>query len=524
MKTRILTNAYLHTLNPVSPTAEAVAIRDGHILAIGPTEAILSKFKSNVQIEDMGQMHILPGFTDAHIHLLDYGMSLNRVHCETNSRSACIRAVQKKVQEMSPGQWLRGHGWNQNVWPEGMGSKTDLDAVSPNNPVYLTHKSLHSAWVNSRALIAAGITKDTPNPENGDIERDSGGNPTGILYENAMKLVENAISKPSRKETIQALERAQENLLAWGITSVHDFDTWECYQALHHLEESGKLKLRVLKSIPFSQLEEAILAGLRSSAGSERLRIGWLKLFADGALGPQTAAMQRPYEGLHASGMLFLNAQVITEIGQRAMRAGISTAIHAIGDRANREVLNGYTQLISEGLVDPLPLKPRIEHVQIIEPDDMRRMAEMGITASMQPIHAISDRTTAEKYWGDRCRNAYAWQSVLKYGNRLIFGSDAPVESPNPFWGLYAAITRQPLEHRDEKPAWYPQECLSLRQALEAYIKQPPIASGRAQLLGMLAEGYLADLIVLPKDIFKASAGEIREMQPQRVMSSGEWV
>ncbi len=524
MKTRLLINANIHTFNPSAPLAEAVAIKDGKFIAVGDKDSILSGFKTDVIIDDIQNMHVLPGITDAHIHLLNYGMSLTRVNCETDTRAKCLQAVADRVRETKAGHWVIGHGWNHNIWHLGNGTKEDLDAIAPRNPVYLSHKSLHSAWVNSSALREAGITANTSDPENGLIERDESGKPTGILYESAMRLVEDMIPDTSPKQRENALALAQQSLNSFGITSAHDFDTWDCYETLRQFEQASKLKLRIMKSIPFSELDNAITSGLKSGDGGGALRIGWLKLFSDGALGPQTAAMHRPYKDMNSNGLLFLDSMEIIRIGQKAMSNGISTAIHAIGDRANFEVMNGFSKLFSDGYFENLHLKPRIEHVQIIDPDDSIRMAKIGITASMQPIHAISDRLMADKFWGGRCRNAYAWKSIQDAGSLLIFGSDAPVESPNPFWGVYAALTRQPLEKGDEVSAWYPEQQLTIQESLQAYIRNPHIASSQDQHLGMIKNGYLADLFVISSDIYHIAAEDIRDMLPQRVMFNGDWI
>ncbi|MBM3126808.1 MAG: amidohydrolase, partial [Chloroflexi bacterium] len=442
MKPLVIKNAQLYTFNPHQPAADAMVIVNGVIQSIGKFDQLDPSFIDKAAIEDLGGAFILPGFTDAHIHLLEYGLSLQRVECETVTREDCIERVRQRVVQAKPGEWVLGHGWNHNIWHEGKGDKTLLDNFSTENPIYLTHKSLHSGWANSAALHAAGIDRNAIDPKGGLIERDENGEPTGIVYEGAMRLVESAIPTPNVDQRKAALVNAQQKLISQGITAVHDFDVWECYQTLQEMEQEGRLKISVTKSIPFPMLDKAIEMNLRSGTGSNRLRIGWLKLFSDGALGPQTAAMLEPYIGSDSKGMLFLTSAELAEIGRKAMSAGISLAVHAIGDRANREILDGFAQLKDECYFEGVALRPRIEHVQIITPEDVQRLAALGVWASMQPIHAVSDRDMADKYWGERCRHAYAWKSVLDAGGKLIFGSDAPVESPNPMWGLAAAAAR----------------------------------------------------------------------------------
>ncbi|MDK2981264.1 MAG: hypothetical protein PWQ55_1611 [Chloroflexota bacterium] len=524
MTTKILTNGRIYTFNPRQPQAEAIAIRDGRILAVGSQAEIAALAGRDTTTEDLGGRMLLPALTDAHIHLLEYGFSLQRINCETGTRAECLARVRERVEQTPTGQWVLGHGWNHNVWPEGIGDKAMLDAFSPENPIYLTHKSLHSGWANSAALRLAGIREDSPDPEGGAYQRDAQGRLTGIVLESGMRVVEGAIPHPDRQTCVEALTLAQQSLLAFGITSVHDFDPWDAYTALSAMQADDELLLRVVKGIPYPHLDEAIAAGLRSGQGSPHLSIGWLKLFADGALGPQTAAMLAPYEGSSSTGMLFLEGEDIVEIGRKALPHGISLAVHAIGDHANHEIINGYAQLDEQGLLAQAALPTRIEHVQLIDPQDIPRLAKHGISASMQPIHAISDRHMADRHWGDRSAYAYAWQSVAAGGAKLVFGSDAPVESPNPYWGAFAAVTRKPLDPHDQLDSWYPQQCLTLEQALVSYISAPYAISGRSAELGSLQEGKLADLVAFEDDPFSLPADDLRDLLPQATMVDGNWV
>ena len=524
MDTLVLTNAHFHTFDPASPTAECVVIQEGKIIAAGNAREISPDTFPGAKVTDLGGQTVLPAFTDAHIHMLEYGLSLRRVACETATKAECIRRVREKANTTPSGKWVLGHGWNHNIWPDGAPDKIDLDGFSSENPVYLTHKSLHSAWVNTAALKAAGITRNSPNPAGGKIDRSSDGEPNGIFFEGAMSLVENAIPKPDIIERETALNAAQSALHRFGISSVHDFDGWDCYESLDKMETKRKLKLRVVKNIPFPNLDQAIEAGIKSGAGKEMLSFGWLKLFADGALGPQTAAMLAPYESTNSTGMLLLDNEDIIETGQKALTAGIGLAVHAIGDRANREVLNGYTQLYENQFFGKATLKPRIEHVQLIAQEDIHLLARLGVTASMQPIHAVSDRDMADRYWGDRRGKAYAWNSVLQTGAKLIFGSDAPVESPNPFWGIFAAVSRSSLGNETPRASWTPRQRISKNDALSAYITQPHLSAHPGQKSGRLQTGYTADLVVLPNDLFSIPIDEVASILPVAMMVAGEWV
>jgi predicted amidohydrolase YtcJ len=350
------------------------------------------------------------------------------------------------------------------------------------------------------------------------------GEPNGLVYESAMRLVESSIPKPDESEREAALIAAQTELQRFGISCVHDFDKWDCYETLARMEKDESLKLRVVKNIPFTNLTQAIETGIKSGQGSDLLSFGWLKLFADGALGPQTAAMLSPFTGSGSDGMLFIDEEMLIEIGQKALPAGLSLAVHAIGDRANREVLNGYTQLQKDGFLHIPSLKPRIEHVQLIHPDDIPRFAQNGVIASMQPIHAVSDRDMADRYWGSRCEYAYAWNSIINSGADLIFGSDAPVESPNPFWGLFSSVSRSSVGLDAPRPAWTPHQRIKLHDALKAYITRPPLYANPFVKAGKLQPGYSADLIVLQNDLFEIPEEQIASILPAATMVNGEWV
>lgn len=471
---------------------------------------------------------MIPGLTDAHIHLEHYALSLKKVDCETTSRQACLARVAERARGTPPGTWLLGHGWNQNGWPGGFGSAADLDHAAPQHPVYLTAKSLHAAWANHAALRLARISHSTPDPTGGRIGRDEQGEPTGILFETAMELVAAAVPQPTPEEVAEAILQAQPVLWQMGLTGVHDFDRQRCFAALQILHARQKLGIRVLKSIPVEDLPHAAALGLRSGFGDDFLRVGGVKAFADGALGPRTAAMLRPYEGEPENrGMLLLDAEQLVEIGRKAIEHGLSLAVHAIGDLANHEVLNAYAQIRAIEQHRPVPspaLRHRIEHVQIIHPDDAGRLAELGIIASMQPLHAPSDMQMADRYWGERAAHSYAWRTQLKQGAVLAFGSDAPVESPNPFWGLYAAVTRRRAGGAPGPDGWFPAQRLTVEEALRGYTTGAAYAGGLEDRLGRLAPGCLADLLVLEADPYLCNPEELRDLRPAATMVAGEWV
>jgi predicted amidohydrolase YtcJ len=314
-----------------------------------------------------------------------------------------------------------------------------------------------------------------------------------------------------------------------GLTGVHDFDQSRCFSALQVLHRGHELKLRVLKSIHLEDLPHAVEIGLRSGFGDDILRIGSVKMFSDGALGPHTAAMLQPYNDDPLNdGILMMDAEALFEHGCLAVGNGISMAVHAIGDRANRVVLDAYAKLREFERFLPFTyqnhLRHRIEHVQVIHPDDISRFSELYIIASMQPIHATSDMLMSDRCWGDRSAYAYAWRSQLSSHVPLAFGSDAPVESPNPFWGIHAAVTRKRADGTPSAQGWYPEQCLSVDEALHAYTTGAAYAAGMEDRLGKLAPGYLADLLILNKNPYTCAPEELLTTQPMATMVGGEWV
>jgi len=521
---KILYNARIHTLVPSSPDASALAIDRGRVIQVGETEQILSAF-DRAERHDMAGQSILPGLVDAHLHLKQYALALQALDCETATKEACLQRVGERARSAKPGEWILGHGWNQNSW-EGWPCAVDLDTVAPGNPVYLTAKSLHAAWANSAALTLGGIGSDTPDPQNGQIQRDPGGQPTGILLEAAMALVGKRIPEPTPAAIAQVIAEAQPALWGMGITGVHDFDRRSCFLALQQLHEEDLLRLRVTKGIPLEDLPHAVELGLRTGFGNEWLRIGPVKAFMDGALGPRTAAMFEPYLNEPENrGILNMDAEELLEAGRQAVSAGLSMAVHAIGDRANHAVLDAFEQLRQferdQGLS---PLRHRIEHVQLLHDQDAGRLADLQIIASMQPIHATSDMSMADQFWGSRAALAYAWCTQARHGACLAFGSDAPVESPNPFWGIHATVTRQRRDGSPGPDGWYPEQRLSIDTAIEAYTRGPAYASGSEDRLGQLAPGFFADLITLERDPYQVAPEELPDMRPAATMVGGEWV
>lgn len=538
---KLLHNAHIHTQNPAQPRASALVIDRGRIIAVGETNYLFNHFP-RAKGEDMCGRIITPGLTDAHLHLQHYSLGLQKIDCEVDTKEECLRRVAERVQRSKPGEWILGHGWNQNVWippltsppfsakmggnEGGWPHASELDAIAPDNPVYLTAKSLHAAWANTAALKLANITTSMPDPHNGQIQRDAKGNATGILLETAMELMGNVIPAPTINDIADAIEKAQPILWKMGLTGVHDFDRRESFMALQALHAEKKLKLRVLKNLPVELLDEIHAIGLRGGFGDDILRIGNVKVFMDGALGPHTAAMFQPYIGEENNrGILNMDGEELFEHGRKAAHVGLGMTVHAIGDRANHEVLNAYEQLRRYEKEKHLPhLRHRVEHVQVIHPDDAPRLAKLNVIASMQPIHATSDMLMADQFWGERAKLAYAWKTQREFGAPLAFGSDAPVESPNPFWGLHAAVTRRRADGSPSAEGWYPEQKLSITDAFAAYTLGAAYAAYLEDRLGKLAPGFLADLIVLEQDPFTCNPTELLALESSATMVGGEWV
>jgi predicted amidohydrolase YtcJ len=493
------------------------------IVATGGDEDIRDLLVPGGEWIDLGGRTVTPGLVDAHVHFQSFALNLQRVALhEVPSKEEALRRIVEAVQATTAG-WLLGRGWTQELWADrAFPTAADLDAVSSHVPLYLAHKSGHAAWVNSRALQLAGVGASTADPPGGQIQRDSSGQPTGILFESAMDLVANHIPPPTPVEVAAAMRAAQPVCWQAGLTGLHDFDGRTSFQALQMLYEAGELGLRVVKNIPVYRMDHAIGIGLRSGYGNDWLRIGGVKIFADGALGPRTAYMIAPYEGEPENrGIAVTEKEEMMALAAEASAAGLSVTIHAIGDRANHDVLDVYEavrrqELAASGLPHDgdeealrkaisrlaAPLRHRIEHVQIIHPADQPRLAALRIVASMQPSHATSDMEMADRYWGERARHSYAFRTVLDSGATLVFGSDSPIESIEPLPGLYAAVTRRRADGRPGPDGWFPEQRLSVAETVRGFTLAAAETSGQTARQGSITPGKLADLTIYQDDIF----------------------
>jgi len=427
---KILFNGQVHTLDPLNPKCSAIAISRNRIFAAGSNEAVLDLAEKSTEKIDLNGRCVIPGLVDSHLHFESYALGLQRIDlADITTLDKTLAVVQGQARTFREDEWIEGRGWNQALWPGGaFPSALDLDQIEPNRPILLRHRSGHAAWVNSKAIEISQLDKVTRDPKGGAVQRDDHGNPTGILFEEAIKLVSDSVPKPSVKEVSDAMVKAQDLAHRAGLTGVHDFDGRRCFLAFQALRKRGDLKLRVVKSIPVKRLDHALGIGLTSGFGDDWIQIGSLKLFADGALGPRTASMIAPYEGEDDNlGMVVTDKEEMISFVREASRHGISVAVHAIGDKANHDVLDVFEAVTREQELDmvhfqPVPkkLRHRIEHAQILHPSDLARFAELDVIASMQPIHATVDMEMAESHWGNRCEYSYAWRSLMSsHGLRI---------------------------------------------------------------------------------------------------------
>lgn len=512
--------------SPQHPGATAFVIDHGCFLAIGSESEILDSFTHAQAIINLEGKTVLPGLTDAHVHLQHLAESMEMVNCETDSLQECLARIKAKAEDLPEGAWVRGHGWNQNRWDGVFGHKEQLDHVCKGHPAYLTAKSLHAAWANSEAMAAAGINSQTSDPPSGVIQKDDEGQPTGILLEaGAMKMIETVIPKPSITALTEKIKQLIPELWKCGLVGVHDFDGFDCWQALQTLHQERSLHLRVRKNIPYDHLEAFLNAGLRTDYGDDWLHLGSVKLFSDGALGPQTGAMLAPYEGTGERGTLLLSEGDIVEIGKQVIDNGVALTIHAIGDLANHVVLNAYEKLRTYEVKNNLQhLRHRIEHVQVIHADDLPRLAKLDIIASLQPVHAPSDMFIADQYLGARTKSAYAYRSLLDTGATCVFGSDAPVEPVNPFHGIHAAVTRRRSDGSPGPEGWHPEQRLSLKEALIGFSRTPAEIANRGSRLGRIEAGHQADFLLLEEDPFAIDPQSLWRIQPLATYISGKCV
>ena len=530
--TIVMTNGRIHTMDPANPLVTAVAIRGNKILAVGSDEGMKALLAPGGEWIDLRGRAVTPGLVDAHVHFQWFSLGLQQVNLDgTRSLREALQRIQTRLatehRPLKTETWLRGRGWRIDDWPEkAFPTAAQLDAVAPDRPAFFNDKSGHAAWVNSRALRLAGITDETPDPPGGRIQRDANGRATGILFEDAMELARRRIPRPTPAQIAAAMKEAQEYCWEAGLTGIHDFDGRDSFLALQMLKEQGELGLRVVKNVPVYRLEHAVGVGLRSGFGDDWLRIGGVKIFADGALGPRTAAMIEPYsDDPTNTGIVVTDKEEMMEKASAAAANGLSVTIHAIGDRANHDVLDVYEAVRQEekSRITHHALRHRIEHVQLLHPDDLNRLGELKIIASMQPTHATSDMEMAEAHWGDRAPYSYAWRAMLNSGALVVFGSDAPIEKIDPLPGIYAAVTRRRADGAPGPEGWHPEQKLTLDETIYAFTMAAALTSGQETRQGSITPGKLADLTVYGRDIFAIPPDELLDVEIAGTMVNGQF-
>lgn len=503
----LLENANVLTMNPAQPTASTVAVAQGRIVAVGTREELAGLRSQAQRVLDLDGATLIPGLIDAHTHFVMGSESLSRVRLAGVATMAEMqRRVAEKVAAAPAGSWITGRGWDDTKRTDVIALPTaaDLDAVAPDHPVYLSRADAHVGWANSAALRLAGIDATTPDPYGGRIVRDERGEPTGILQETAKKLVERLIPPADHASRSDALRQGLATAAQYGITGIHDNTPAEDIALYQEFRERGELTLRVNTLVrgwevdqPF--LEPLIAIGARTGFGDDWIRIGALKLSLDGTLGSRTAAMLEPYsDDPDNTGVPRISQEELDPIIERAHRHHIQVALHAIGDAACRMALDSIER--ATAAYQWPDHRHRIEHEQVVAPEDMPRFAKLGVIASLQPCHAVTDLLWVESRVGpERMPTSYAWQSFLKLGTRICLGTDWPVETLDPRVGFYEAVTRKAL---DGTPTGgrQPEEALTIDQVLKGYTLDAAWAEHAERKKGSIEPGKYADFTIFAQD------------------------
>jgi hypothetical protein len=529
----ILTGKGLDT--PIPERVSAVAIRDGKVVATGSDKTVFDLCDAALKI-DLHGAFVMPGFNDAHTHIASAGQQHLTVDLDNIPSLAAMQDKIKAYAATLPaGQWILGGGWDHTKWASGkLPTRQDLDAVTVDHPAYLERTDGHIAIANTAALAAAGITAKTMAPAGGQIDLDPATHePTGILRDAALPLLTSHIPKPDAAIRRRALELSIADALSHGVTSVQDYSDWEDFLVLEQMEHEGKLHVRVSEWLTFNDPLDVLKAHRAAhSLDDPLLHTGMLKGFMDGSLGSRTAALFAPYsDDPTNSGLARYDQKMLDAMTTERAAAGFQIGFHAIGDKANSIALDAYEKPVmqcelskntTETSYCGTRLRYRIEHAQVVSPGDFARFHDLGIIASMQPSHLLTDMAWAGQRLGpERVKYAYAWKSFLDHGVTLAFGTDYPVESISPFRGLYSAITRM---NEAGTQTFQPQEKLTIQQALYAYTQASAFAENEEKLKGRLEPGYLADLVVLDHDLTTATPQEILHTKVLRTVVGGQTV
>ncbi len=522
----LLVNGTIYTLDANNSVASAVAIEGNHIVGIGTTHELVSSYPSAPTLDLHGKT-VLPGLIDGHAHMYGLGQLMQSVILiGVSSPQEAARRLHERLLETPRGQWVYGRGWDQNMWPEkSFPTAAVLDSVSPDNPVVLIRIDGHAIWTNTRAMELAGVSGKTADPPGGKIIRHADGTPTGVFIDNARDLIENVVPPPSKMEIEQSIIRAARECVKYGLTEVFDMGIdSNGVDVYMKLADEDSLPLRIYAAIggPSPAWDRWKTRGPLIGYGDGMLTIRALKMYEDGALGSRGAALVEEYSDDPGNRGLTMNDSLLEPEIRSAVEHGFQPCTHAIGDRANHIVLDVYEKVLKSG--PPGDVRPRIEHAQVLLPEDIGRFKALGVLPSMQPIHATSDMPWAEARLGpERIRSAYAWRSILRTGSVIIGGSDFPNDNINPLWGIYAAITR--MDQYGYPPGgWYPDECMSRQEAVRAYTQWAAYGGFQEKMKGTLEIGKLADLTVLSKDIFKIPPPEILSTTADLTMVNGKIV
>src|SRR6266480_6360855 len=495
-------------MEPAMPLARAVAIAGERVAGgVGTHETALA----SPERVDLGGRCVLPGFSDAHVHFPTWALAQRQVRLEgTRSLGEAVERIATAIGDVPPGRWLLGRGWRSGDWsPPVEPTKEALDQVTGDMPAALMARDYHSLWLNSAALARANGDLEA---EGGVVVRDERGEPTGVLREECAWHFRDNYVRPTEDEMVDASREGVRIAIARGVTALHDKDGWlGALGVWQRLREEGSLHLRVWQSMPAEQVDELADLHIRSGFGDDLVRIGYLKTFMDGTLGSQTARM------LDGTGVQITSKEQLAEIIRRGAPAGLPVAVHAIGDLANREALDAFEETRADW--QPLGLRPRIEHAQLLAPEDLPRFAKLGVAASVQFSHAPSDRDLADRFWGGKTGGAYAYRSLRDSGALVANGSDAPIEELDPWAGVCAGVLRT----IDDRAPWHPEQRLTLNEALEATTVSPAWLARDEHRRGKLIPGFLADLVVLDRDPYDLDPEQLPEVNVVATMLGGRW-
>ena len=525
----VIQHGLVWTVDRAHPQAEAVAIHGSRIIAVGSDADIAKWIGPGTKTIDAHGKSVLPGFIDAHVHFSTGGGEISSVQLrDAATPQEFARRIGEHARKRPKGEWILGGTWDHELWGgTPLPSHDWLDAVTPDTPVFVARYDGHMALANGLALRRAGITRETKDPPGGTIVRDKDGNPTGLLKDAAMDLVYRVIPPPSEEQLLRMIHAAMDEARRFGVTSVHDISSTEDVRAYQTLAARGELTLRIYCITPLPEWEAPATTGIRAGFGNDWIHLGALKGFADGSLGSTTALFEQPFtDAPETSGLpneMMLPEGNMLKMALGADKAGLQLAVHAIGDKANRIMLDVYAETAKQN--GPREDRRwRIEHAQHLRPDDFARFAQLGVIASVQPYHAIDDGRWAEKRIGhERCKTTYAFRTFLDHGVRLAFGSDWTVAPINPMLGLYAAVTRATLDGKNPN-GWFPEQKLTLQEAIEAYTMGSAFAEFREKEKGSITPGKLADVVILDTDLFSIAPEKIKGVAARYTVVGGKVV